>query len=88
MIPKGIISKAGFIEPDASEPVTVYLRAPPAAAPQWILKLKTSYDKKKIYQVALDHPLAQEDFNTILSGVSLNDGDIKADELHLPHQVA
>ncbi len=40
-----------------------------------------SYDKKKIYQVALDHPLAQEDFNTILSGVSLNDGDIKADEL-------
>ena len=40
-----------------------------------------SYDKKKIYQVSLDHPLAQEDFNTILTGVTLNDGDIKADEL-------
>mgnify|MGYP002626424700 FL=1 len=40
-----------------------------------------SYDKKKIYQVSLDHPLSQEDYNTILSGVTLNDGEIKADEL-------
>jgi 23S rRNA pseudouridine2605 synthase len=40
-----------------------------------------SYDKKKIYQVLLDHPLAQEDFDKILSGVVLSDGEIKADEL-------
>lgn len=40
-----------------------------------------SYDKKKIYQVILDKPITQEDFDQILSGVSLNDGDIKADEL-------
>ncbi|MGM9741399.1 MAG: pseudouridine synthase, partial [Candidatus Cryptobacteroides sp.] len=40
-----------------------------------------SYDKKKIYQVILDKPISQEDFDQVLSGVSLNDGDIKADEL-------
>ena len=40
-----------------------------------------SYDKKKIYQVLLDHPLTQEDFDKILSGIQLTDGDIKADEL-------
>ena len=40
-----------------------------------------SYDKKKIYQVALDRPLAQEDFDRILSGVVLTDGEIQADEL-------
>ena len=40
-----------------------------------------SYDKKKIYQVVLDKPLAQEDYESILSGISLADGDIKADEL-------
>ena len=40
-----------------------------------------SYDKKKIYQVALDRPLSQEDFNRILEGVELTDGEIKADEL-------
>lgn len=40
-----------------------------------------SYDKKKIYQVILDKPITQEDFDQVLSGVSLNDGDIKADEL-------
>ena len=40
-----------------------------------------SYDKKKIYQVLLDHPLTQEDFDRILSGITLTDGDIKADEL-------
>lgn len=40
-----------------------------------------SFDKKKIYQVILDHPVAQEDFDNILSGVTLSDGEIKADEL-------
>ncbi|MBR5077081.1 MAG: pseudouridine synthase [Bacteroidales bacterium] len=40
-----------------------------------------SYDKKKIYQVALDRPLSQEDYEKILSGVVLTDGEVKADEL-------
>ena len=40
-----------------------------------------SYDKKKIYQVILDKPLAQEDYDKIVAGITLSDGDIKADEL-------
>ena len=40
-----------------------------------------SYDKKKIYQVALDKPLSEEDYRTVLSGVTLSDGEVKADEL-------
>lgn len=40
-----------------------------------------SYDKKKIYQVILDKALEQEDYEKILSGITLNDGDVKADEL-------
>ena len=40
-----------------------------------------SYDKKKIYQVILDKPLTQEDFDKVLSGITLSDGDINADEL-------
>ena len=40
-----------------------------------------SYDKKKIYQVALDRPLEQEDYDRILSGIELSDGEVKADEL-------
>ena len=40
-----------------------------------------SFDKKKIYQVILDHELKQEDYDAILQGITLNDGDIKADEL-------
>ncbi|MCR4860244.1 MAG: pseudouridine synthase [Bacteroidales bacterium] len=40
-----------------------------------------SYDKKKIYQVALDRPLSQEDFDKILAGVELTDGLVQADEL-------
>ena len=40
-----------------------------------------SYDKKKIYQVILDRPVAQEDFNKILAGVELSDGPVAADEL-------
>lgn len=40
-----------------------------------------SYDKKKIYQVSLDRELSEEDYHKILEGISLTDGDIKADEL-------
>ena len=40
-----------------------------------------SYNKKKIYQVVLDHPLAEEDKEQVLSGIELNDGLIAADEL-------
>ena len=40
-----------------------------------------SYDKKKIYQVILDRPVSQEDYDKILSGITLGDGPIKADEL-------
>lgn len=40
-----------------------------------------SFDKKKIYQVLLDKPLKEEDYNTILSGITLADGVVKADEL-------
>ncbi|MCQ2141373.1 MAG: pseudouridine synthase, partial [Bacteroidales bacterium] len=40
-----------------------------------------SYDKKKIYQVILDHQLDQEHFDQILAGVELTDGNVAADEL-------
>ncbi|MBR5724474.1 MAG: pseudouridine synthase [Bacteroidales bacterium] len=40
-----------------------------------------SYDKKKIYQVALDKPLSQEDYDRIMTGIELTDGPVKADEL-------
>jgi 23S rRNA pseudouridine2605 synthase len=40
-----------------------------------------AYEKKKIYQAILDKPLAEEDRDKILAGITLNDGDIKADEL-------
>ena len=40
-----------------------------------------SYDKKKIYQVALDKELSEEDRDRILAGVELSDGVEKADEL-------
>ena len=39
------------------------------------------YDKKKIYHVALDKPLEAADFDTIVSGVTLEDGVIAADSL-------
>ncbi len=39
------------------------------------------YDKKKIYHVVLDKPLEVADFETILSGVMLDDEKIAADEL-------
>lgn len=40
-----------------------------------------SYDKKKIYQVSLDKPLKQEDYEKTLAGVELTDGKMAADEL-------
>ncbi len=40
-----------------------------------------SYNKKKIYQVVLDHPLADEDREKVLSGIELTDGVVAADEL-------
>ncbi|MBR4808992.1 MAG: pseudouridine synthase [Bacteroidales bacterium] len=40
-----------------------------------------SYDKKKIYQVALERNLTQEDYDSILSGVTLQDGPVRADAL-------
>ena len=40
-----------------------------------------SYNKKKIYQVVLDHPLTEEDKEKVLAGIELSDGMIAADEL-------
>ena len=40
-----------------------------------------SYDKKKIYQVSLDRDLSQEDYDKILAGVELSDGEVSADAL-------
>ena len=40
-----------------------------------------SYNKKKIYQVVLDHPLTEEDKEKVLSGIELTDGVVAADEL-------
>ena len=40
-----------------------------------------SFNKKKIYQVILDHPLSIEDHDRILKGIALSDGEVNADEL-------
>lgn len=40
-----------------------------------------SYDKKKIYQVSLDRDLSQEDYDKIVAGVELSDGEVAADAL-------
>ena len=40
-----------------------------------------SYNKKKIYQVVLDHPLSEEDRTRVLEGIELSDGVVAADEL-------
>ena len=40
-----------------------------------------SYNKKKIYQVVLDHPLTEEDKEKVLAGIELTDGVVAADEL-------
>ena len=39
------------------------------------------YDKKKIYHVVLDRELEQEDFDKLATGIVLEDGEIKADEI-------
>jgi 23S rRNA pseudouridine2605 synthase len=40
-----------------------------------------SNEVEKLYQVEIDKPLTQEHFDQILKGVTLEDGEIKADEL-------
>ena len=40
-----------------------------------------SYDKKKIDQVALDRNLTQEDYDSVLNGITLGDGFVQADAL-------
>ncbi len=40
-----------------------------------------SYHKKKIYQVTLDKPLTRADMDTLSEGITLEDGDIFADEI-------
>lgn len=40
------------------------------------------YDHKKIYHVFLDKPLEENDFEAIATGVDLEDGFIKADEIN------
>lgn len=40
-----------------------------------------SYRKKKIYQVTLDKPLTRADMDKIAEGITLEDGDIFADEI-------
>ena len=40
-----------------------------------------SYRKKKIYEVTLDKPLTRADMETLTEGITLEDGDIFADEV-------
>ena len=40
-----------------------------------------SYNITKVYEAKLDKPLAKADFDKILTGIKLEDGDIKADTL-------
>ena len=40
-----------------------------------------SYQKKKIYQVTLDKPITDEHMDRIADGITLEDGDIYADEI-------
>ena len=40
-----------------------------------------SYHKKKIYQVSLDKPLTRADMDSLTEGITLEDGDIFADEV-------
>ncbi|MFN8430631.1 MAG: pseudouridine synthase [Spirosomataceae bacterium] len=49
-----------------------------------------SNNMKKIYQVEIDKPIVQDDFDKILEGIELEDGTIKADDLSVitpDHQV-
>jgi 23S rRNA pseudouridine2605 synthase len=40
-----------------------------------------SFEVKKLYEVKLDKPLSKKDFETILQGLTLDDGFVKADAL-------
>jgi len=40
-----------------------------------------SFEVKKVYEVKLDKPFAKKDFETILNGITLEDGFVKADAL-------
>lgn len=40
-----------------------------------------SYNKKKIYQVALNKPLTKADMESIIEGITLDDGEIHADAI-------
>ncbi len=40
-----------------------------------------SFEVKKLYEVKLDKPLAKKDFETILNGITLEDGFVKVDAL-------
>ncbi len=40
-----------------------------------------SYEKKKVYQVSLDKPLTRADMDAIAEGITLEDGEIHADEV-------
>ena len=44
-----------------------------------------SYDKKKIYQVTLDKALTRADMQQIVDGITLEDGEIHADEISYVH---
>ena len=40
-----------------------------------------SFEKKKVYQVTLDKPLTRADMDQIVEGITLEDGEIHADEI-------
>ena len=44
------------------------------------------FNKKKVYEVVLDHELSEEDYNKIMGGITLDDGDIKPDELSISEE--
>ena len=43
-----------------------------------------SFEVKKIYEATLDRPLAKKDLDAIASGITLEDGDIQADQVGYP----
>ncbi len=40
-----------------------------------------SYEIKKVYQIELDKPITEEDFQKIKAGITLEDGPVKVDDL-------
>jgi len=43
-----------------------------------------SFEVKKIYEATLDRPVAKKDMEAIAAGITLEDGDIKADQVGYP----